>query len=609
MHESTPGLAFVFGVVSAISLPIGAITAALWVPADRTVAFLMAFGGGALLAALSIELVAPALQEGHLYPLMVGWVLGGLLFIVLNEVVNNFGGFMRKASTAVYHLRKREYQQFRRVLSQLDRMEIFQELPVKEVKALASSIRQRDYRAGTFIYHADDPAGELFIIADGVVELLVPDDDRRSPEQVGKNTAFGHMAFITGTPHATAARAVSDVSAWVLPKTAFAGLLPNSSTLIQTVHRWLRGAPVVDYLSRWHGMDPDSARAWLAGAVKSLYARGVLPPALGVGEGATRFCRVADRIERTSLFANLPAGELGTIAAHLIYVRRPRGHTFFHQGELADRLFVLDRGEVSLIDPADPGRLPSTRGPLNAFGLLAFVTGSRHSVSAIAGEDTGVWMLRRVDLEMLLASAPEFERRIRGFVQRDVITSYLMRKQHFDRDKAERWTRMALKSMDTGARLPEAHAMSVDISGHKGAPLAIWLGILLDGIPEALVIGASMVGSTISLSLLAGLFVSNYPEALSSSVGMKQQGYAFRHTLLMWSSLVLVTGLLAAAGNLFFGGAPSALFAVAEGMAAGAMLTMIAQTMLPEAYFKGGSIIGLATLLGFLSAIAIKAFE
>jgi zinc transporter ZupT len=210
---------------------------------------------------------------------------------------------------------------------------------------------------------------------------------------------------------------------------------------------------------------------------------------------------------------------------------------------------------------------------------------------------------------MLLASAPEFERRIRGFVQRDVITSYLMRKQHFDRDKAERWTRMALKSMDTGARLPEAHAMSVDISGHKGAPLAIWLGILLDGIPEALVIGASMVGSTISLSLLAGLFVSNYPEALSSSVGMKQQGYAFRHTLLMWSSLVLVTGLLAAAGNLFFGGAPSALFAVAEGMAAGAMLTMIAQTMLPEAYFKGGSIIGLATLLGFLSAIAIKAFE
>jgi CRP-like cAMP-binding protein len=609
MYESTPGLAFLFGVVSAISLPLGAITAAFWVPADRSVAFLMAFGGGALLAALSIELVAPALEEGHLYPLMIGWLLGGLLFIVLNEAVNNFGGFMRKASTAVYHLRKREHQRFRRVLSGLDRMEIFRDLPVKEVKALAASIRQRDYRAGTLIYHADDPADELFMVDDGIVELLDPHDDMHACEQVGKRTAFGHMAFIAGTPHATAARALSDVSVWVLPKAAFAGLLPNSPTLIQTVHRWLREAPVVAYLTRWHAMDTDAARAWLADAVKGLYARGVLPPVAGAGEGGKRFCRLADRIERTSLFSGLPADELGTIAAHLIYVHRPRGHAFYHQGEQADRLFIVDAGEVSLIDPADRTRRPTTLGPLNAFGVLACVTGSRHSVSAIAGEETGVWMLRRCDMEKLLPMAPEFARRIRGFVQRDDIRSYLVRRHSFDRDKAERWVRMALKSVDTGTRLPEACAMSFDLSTHKGAPLAIWLGILLDGIPEAIVIGASMVGSSISLSLLAGLFLSNYPEALSSSVGMKQQGYAFRHTLLMWSSLVLVTGLLAAAGNLFFVGAPSALFAVAEGMAAGAMLTMIAQTMLPEAYFKGGGIIGLATLLGFLSAIAIKAFE
>jgi zinc transporter ZupT len=240
---------------------------------------------------------------------------------------------------------------------------------------------------------------------------------------------------------------------------------------------------------------------------------------------------------------------------------------------------------------------------------MACLTGSRHSVSAVAGEDTGTWMLRRVDVETLLASAPEFERRMRSFVQRGDISIYLMRKQHFDQNKAERWIRAALKNIGSGTRLPEANAMSVDLSVHKGAPLAIWLGILLDGVPEALVIGASMVGSHVSLSLPAGLFVSNYPEALSSSLGMKQQGFSFHYTLLMWGSLVLITGLLAAAGNVFFVGAPAALFAVAEGMAAGAMLTMIAQTMLPEAYFKGGSIIGLATLLGFLAAISIKVFE
>jgi zinc transporter ZupT len=151
--------------------------------------------------------------------------------------------------------------------------------------------------------------------------------------------------------------------------------------------------------------------------------------------------------------------------------------------------------------------------------------------------------------------------------------------------------------------------MSFELSAHRGAPLAIWLGILLDGIPESLVIGASLVQAQISYSLIGGLFLSNYPEALSSSVGMRQHGYPFRKILLMWTSLMVVTGIGAAIGNVFFTGAPPFLFALVEGIAAGAMLTMIAQTMLPEAYFKGGSIIGFSTLLGFLAAIFLKTLE
>jgi zinc transporter ZupT len=151
--------------------------------------------------------------------------------------------------------------------------------------------------------------------------------------------------------------------------------------------------------------------------------------------------------------------------------------------------------------------------------------------------------------------------------------------------------------------------MSFELTAHKGAPLAIWLGILLDGIPESLVIGASLVQAQISYSLIGGLFLSNYPEALSSSVGMRQQGFPFRRILLMWTSLMVVTGIGAALGNIFFTGAAPSLFALVEGIAAGAMLTMIAQTMLPEAYFKGGSIIGFSTLLGFLAAIFLKTLE
>lgn len=74
----------------------------------------------------------------------------------------------------------------------------------------------------------------------------------------------------------------------------------------------------------------------------------------------------------------------------------------------------------------------------------------------------------------------------------------------------------------------------------------------------------------------------------------------------MWSSLVLITGVGAALGALFLGNAPPAQFSLIEGLAAGATLTMVAQTMLPEAYLEGGNVVGLATLFGFLTALMFR---
>ncbi len=73
--------------------------------------------------------------------------------------------------------------------------------------------------------------------------------------------------------------------------------------------------------------------------------------------------------------------------------------------------------------------------------------------------------------------------------------------------------------------------------------------------------------------------------------------------------LNVFTGIGAVFGNMFFANAPAMLFSFIEGIAAGAMLTMIAETMLPEAYFKGGSIVGISTLLGFLTPIYFKTME
>ena len=100
--------ALAMGFVSACSLPLGALTARFWQPRQRALAFLMAFGAGALLSALAIDLVNPAVEAGHFYPLAFGCILGGLLFLSLNQLLNNYGGFLRKDSITAHYFQARQ---------------------------------------------------------------------------------------------------------------------------------------------------------------------------------------------------------------------------------------------------------------------------------------------------------------------------------------------------------------------------------------------------------------------------------------------------------------------------------------------------------------------
>lgn len=141
--------------------------------------------------------------------------------------------------------------------------------------------------------------------------------------------------------------------------------------------------------------------------------------------------------------------------------------------------------------------------------------------------------------------------------------------------------------------------------GGSNVALAIWLGIALDGIPESLVIGGSMEGTTVSLALIGGLFMANFPESMSSAVIMKKQGGKNLAIIGMWLSLMIMTAVGAAVGNLFIAETPPHIHGMLQGLAAGAMLAMIAQTMLPEAYAHGGWLTGLMTVSGFLAAIGM----
>jgi CRP-like cAMP-binding protein len=427
--------------------------------------------------------------------------------------------------------------------------------------------------------------------------------------RLGKHASFGWLDVLSGAPTSTAAVAASDVTLWLLPRGSLFALVPNSHTLIQQIHRALRSEALSMELQDRHGMPAAEVKTWTDESVRSLLKRGVFSEAVTLERNDDEFLAIADDIKRFNLFAHLTQDELQEIASHLIYKRFAKGQTLFHKGDISNRMYFIAKGEIASINPSLYLRATESMGPGSGIGGQAFLTGSRHALSAAASEDTEVWVLRKSDFDELLAETPVLTTKLKQYLNDEAMYEYLKYTQHHDDDLIERWKRKTLSAIDANTPLPAIYEMSFELTAHRGAPLAIWLGILLDGIPESLVIGASLVQAHISYSLIGGLFLSNYPEALSSSVGMRQHGFPFRRILFMWTSLMVVTGIGAAIGNIFFIGAPPSLFALVEGIAAGAMLTMIAQTMLPEAYFKGGSIIGFSTLLGFLAAIFLKTLE
>jgi ZIP family zinc transporter len=140
----------------------------------------------------------------------------------------------------------------------------------------------------------------------------------------------------------------------------------------------------------------------------------------------------------------------------------------------------------------------------------------------------------------------------------------------------------------------------------SGSGAAIAVGALLDGIPESVVLGLGLLtGGGVSVSVLAAVFISNVPEGLSSAAGMKASGRSARYVFGVWGGIALISGLSALVGYLALGDAAPELVAVITAVAAGAILTMIADTMIPEAFEETHTWTGLITSVGFLVAFAI----
>lgn len=150
----------------------------------------------------------------------------------------------------------------------------------------------------------------------------------------------------------------------------------------------------------------------------------------------------------------------------------------------------------------------------------------------------------------------------------------------------------------------------IDDEQTSGSGPAIFVGTLLDNIPESLVLGIGLaLGGAVNIAFLAAVFVSNLPEGVAGTLNLAAAGHSQRSIFWMWLLLVIVSAFCAGVGYAIVFLLPGVDGVLAQAFAAGAMLTMLADAMMPEAFEHGGKLVGLCTVLGFLVAAMLAVMQ
>lgn len=160
------------------------------------------------------------------------------------------------------------------------------------------------------------------------------------------------------------------------------------------------------------------------------------------------------------------------------------------------------------------------------------------------------------------------------------------------------------------ARIGGQARKAIDASHEASLVIPLLLAIILDGIPESVIIGLSLLeGGGVSVGLLVAVFISNIPEAITGTVGMRAGGWSRKKILVLWLAIAIVCALASAVGFALLGGLSPQWLAWVNAFAAGAILMMLANTMMPEAYEHGGKFAGVFTVLGFAVSGWVIALE
>jgi zinc transporter, ZIP family len=152
--------------------------------------------------------------------------------------------------------------------------------------------------------------------------------------------------------------------------------------------------------------------------------------------------------------------------------------------------------------------------------------------------------------------------------------------------------------------------MKIQASQQSKLIVPMVLAIILDGIPESIVIGLGIFeGGAVSIAMLVAVFISNLPESIAGSVGMRASGWSRKKVIFLWLGIAIVCAFATVAGFSLFSAASAQWLSFIQAFAGGAILIMIANSMIPEAYEHGGKLAGIFTVLGFFVSVAMVILE
>ena len=155
-----------------------------------------------------------------------------------------------------------------------------------------------------------------------------------------------------------------------------------------------------------------------------------------------------------------------------------------------------------------------------------------------------------------------------------------------------------------------SHRLKVGAAKSSSLVIPMVLAIILDGIPESIVLGLGIFeAGSVSLAMLVAVFISNLPEAVAGSSGMKEGGWSQGKIVMLWVIIALLCALTTVAGFALFSGASKEWLSFIQAFAGGAILMMLANSMIPEAYEHGGKLAGVFTVLGFFVSVCVVVLE